>query len=81
MSVYKTIENGPQVLHDNRVKFPKDTLLHCSVHKHGRRDVRATKSGNFSMPVSSCWPYVDFRRKSCASAAYFSNLARIMNID
>ena len=31
MSVYKTIENGPQVLHKNRVKFPKAISLHCSV--------------------------------------------------
>ena len=31
---------APQVLHNNKVKFPKDILLHCSVHQHGRRDVR-----------------------------------------
>ena len=30
----------PQVFRNNRVKFPKDILLHCSVHQHGRRDVR-----------------------------------------
>ena len=27
-------------LHNNKVKFPKDILLHCSVHQHGRCDVR-----------------------------------------
>ena len=40
MLVYKTKENLPQVLHNNKVKFPKDILMHCSVHHHGRRDVR-----------------------------------------
>ena len=41
MLVYKTIENAPKkVFGNNRVKFPKDILLHCSVHQHGRRDVR-----------------------------------------
>ena len=38
---------APQVLHNNRVKFPKDILLHCSVHQHGRRDVRCKPSIGF----------------------------------
>ena len=33
-----------QVLHNNRVKFPKDILLHCSVHQHGRHDVICKQS-------------------------------------
>ena len=35
---------APQVLRDNRVKFPKDILPHCSVHQHGRCDVRCKPS-------------------------------------
>ena len=35
---------APQVLHMNRIKFPKGILLHCSVYQHGRRDVRGKPS-------------------------------------
>ena len=35
----KQKEKAPQVLHNNRVKFPKDISLHCSVKQHGHRDV------------------------------------------
>lgn len=28
------------VLHNNRVKFPKDSFLFCSVHEHGGDDRR-----------------------------------------
>ena len=35
---------APQVLHNNRVKFPKDILMHSSVHQHDRRDVRCKTS-------------------------------------
>jgi len=36
----KQWQNVAQVLHNNRTKFPKDFFHHCSVHQHGRRDVR-----------------------------------------
>ena len=40
MLVYKTIEMVAQVLNNNnRVKFPNDILMYCSVYQHGRRDV------------------------------------------
>ena len=35
---------NPQVLHNNRVKFPKDILLHCSVNQYGRGDVTCNSS-------------------------------------
>ena len=37
MLVFQTIENGPQILHNNRVKFPKHILLPCSANQNGRR--------------------------------------------
>ena len=36
----KQWQNVAQLLHNNRTKFPKDFFHHCSVHQHGRRDVR-----------------------------------------
>ena len=36
----KQWQNVAQVLHNNRIKFPKDYFRYCSVHQHGRRDVR-----------------------------------------
>ena len=38
MLVYKTMAKW-QVLHNNRIKFPKDLFRCFSVHQHGRRDV------------------------------------------
>ena len=35
----KQWQNVAQVLHNNRIKFPKDFFRYCSVHQHGRRDV------------------------------------------
>ena len=35
----KQWQNVVQVLHNNRIKFPKEFLRYCSVHQHGRRDV------------------------------------------
>ena len=32
-------QNVAQVLHNYRIKVPKDCFRHCSVHQHGRRDV------------------------------------------
>ena len=40
MLVYKRIANMAHALHYNRLKFPKDFSLYCSVHQHGRCDVR-----------------------------------------
>ena len=42
--VYKQQKMAPNVLHNNSVKFPKDILLHCSVHQHGRFDIRCKAS-------------------------------------
>ena len=39
MLVHKTIANMAHVLRNNRVKFPKDFFLYCSVHQRGRSDV------------------------------------------
>ena len=36
----KQWQNVAPVLHNNRIKFPKDYLHYCSVHQHGRHDVR-----------------------------------------
>ena len=44
---------APQVLHNNRVKFPKDICLYCSVHQHGRCDVRCKPFQVTSSPP--CW--------------------------
>ena len=33
----KQWQNVAQVLHNNRIKFPKDYFRYCSVHQHGRR--------------------------------------------
>ena len=35
----KQWQNVAQVLHNYRIKFPKDCFRYCSVHQHGRRDV------------------------------------------
>ena len=35
----KQWQNVARVLHNNRIKFPKDFFRYCSVHQHGRRDV------------------------------------------
>ena len=35
----KQWQNVAQVLHNNRIKFPKDFFRYCSVHQCGRRDV------------------------------------------
>ena len=35
----KQRQNVAQVLHNNRIKFPKDFFRYCSVHQSGRRDV------------------------------------------
>jgi len=35
----KQWQNVAQVLHNNRIKVPKDFFRYCSVHQHGRRDV------------------------------------------
>ena len=35
----KLWQNVAQVLHNNRIKFPKDLFRCCSVNQHGRRDV------------------------------------------
>ena len=35
----KQWQNAAQVLHDNRIQFPKVFFGYCSVHQHGRRDV------------------------------------------
>ena len=39
MSVSKTMENVAQVLHNNKIKFPKDFFRYFFVHQHGRGDV------------------------------------------
>ena len=40
MLLYKQWQNVAQVLHNNRIKFLKDFFRYCSVHRHGRRDVK-----------------------------------------
>ena len=35
----KQWQDVAQVLHNNRIKLPKDFFRYCSVHQHGRRDV------------------------------------------
>ena len=35
----KQWQNFTQVLHNNRIKFPKDFFRYCSVHQHGHHDV------------------------------------------
>ena len=35
----KQRQNVAQVLHDNRIEFPKDFFRYCSVHQHARRDL------------------------------------------
>ena len=32
-------QNVSQVLHNNRIKFPKEFFRYCYIHQHGRRDV------------------------------------------
>ena len=39
----KQRQNVAQVLHNNRIKFPKDFFHYCSVHQHGRRDERENR--------------------------------------
>ena len=42
-------------LHNNKVKFPNDVLLYCSVHQHRRRDVRFKPPIAWQpCPVSNC---------------------------
>ena len=35
----KQWQNVAQVLHNNRIKFPRDFFHYCSLHQHGCRDV------------------------------------------
>ena len=35
----KQWQNVAQVLHNNRIKFPKDFFHYCSAHQHGRCDI------------------------------------------
>ena len=39
MLAYKKWQNGAQVLHNNKIKVPKDLYRYCSVHQPSRRDV------------------------------------------
>ena len=56
----KQWQNVAQVLHNKRIKFPKDFFRCCSVHQHGRYDVTwkprietMAKIACWSMPVQS----------------------------
>ena len=50
----KQWQNAAQVLHNNRIKFPKDFFRYCSVHQLGRCDVTWSRVMNVTIYDCSC---------------------------
>ena len=50
----KQWRNVAQVLHNNRTKFPKYFFHHCSLHQHGRRDIRCKPRIRQNLNQTNC---------------------------